>query len=97
MNARKAVSPPADEHPKVSAANARIGLVLFFFYLVLYGGFMGLAAFAPDLMGRPVVGGVNLAVAYGLALILGAFVVAALYMAACALNARVHGDREGSQ
>jgi len=97
MNASKPSSQPADERPVISAANARAGLVLFFIYLVFYAGFMGLAAFAPETMGRPVVGGVNFAVTYGLALILGAFVVAALYMVACALNARTHADREGSQ
>jgi uncharacterized membrane protein (DUF485 family) len=49
---------------------------------------MGLAAFAPQAMGRPVLGGVNLAITYGMGLIVGALVVAALYMAACARNAR---------
>jgi len=85
-------SPPAaDDHPAVSAANARAGLVLFFIYLAFYAGFMGLAAFAPQSMGRPVLGGVNLAITYGMGLIGGALVVAALYMAACARNAR-HGQ-----
>lgn len=86
---------PADEHPKISAANARAGLLLFFVYLAFYGGFVGLAAFAPQSMGRPIVGGVNLATSYGLALIVGALVIAALYMAACARNAHLHGEREG--
>ena len=95
MNANKSAAQPTDEHPEVSAANARAGLVLFFIYLIFDGGFMGLAAFAPQTMGRPVIGGVNLAITYGLALIFGALVVAALYMAACARNARVFGDGEG--
>lgn len=77
-----------DDHPEVSAANARSGLVLFFIYLAFYAGFMGLAAFAPQTMGRSVLGGVNLAITYGLGLIVGALVVAALYMAACARNAK---------
>lgn len=85
-----------DDHPEVSAANARSGLVLFFIYLAFYAGFMGLAAFAPQSMGQPVLGGVNLAITYGLALIVGALVVAALYMAACARNARRYGQ-EGSK
>jgi hypothetical protein len=65
--------------------------VLFFIYLAFYAGFMGLAAFAPQSMGRPVLGGVNLAITYGMGLIVGALVVAALYMAACARNARLRG------
>jgi len=39
-------------------------------------------------MAAPALGGVNLAVCYGMGLIFAAFVVAALYMAACAHNAR---------
>jgi uncharacterized membrane protein (DUF485 family) len=97
MNISKSDSQPPDEHPEISAANARAGLVLFFVYLAFYGGFMGLAAFAPQTMGRPAIGGVNLAITYGLALILGAFVVAALYMWACARNARLYGGREGGR
>ena len=93
MNAKPPGSAHADEHPEISAANARAGLILFFVYLVFYGGFMGLAAFAPQSMGQPILGGVNLAITYGLALIFGALIVAALYMAACAWNARIYGER----
>jgi len=78
----------ADEHPEISSANSRAGLVLFFIYLAFYGGFVGLAAFGPNAMAAPALGGVNFAVCYGMALIFAAFVVAALYMAACAHNAR---------
>jgi uncharacterized membrane protein (DUF485 family) len=86
-----------DDHPDVSAANARSGLVLFFVYLAFYAGFVGLAAFAPQSMGQPVLGGVNLAITYGLALIFGALVIAALYMAACARNSRLNGGQEESR
>jgi uncharacterized membrane protein (DUF485 family) len=82
--------PPAhDDYPEVSAANARSGLWLFFAYLALYAGFMGLAAFAPQSMAMPVVAGVNLAITYGIGLILGALVVAAIYMWICGRNARL--------
>jgi uncharacterized membrane protein (DUF485 family) len=77
-----------DDHPEVSSANARAGLVLFFIYLAFYAGFMGLATFAPHAMGRPAVLGVNLAITYGMGLIIGAFIVAVLYMAICGRNAR---------
>jgi uncharacterized membrane protein (DUF485 family) len=83
---------PLDDHPEVSAANARAGLVLFFIYLAFYAGFMALAAFAPQSMGQPVLGGVNLAITYGMALIVGAFVIAAIYMVLCARNARLGKD-----
>ena len=79
---------PHDDHPEVSAANARAGLVLFFIYLAFYAGFMGLAAFAPQTMARPAMVGVNLAITYGMGLIVGALVIAAIYMWICARNAR---------
>src|SRR3954464_10980362 len=77
-----------DEHPQTSVANARAGLVLFVVYLAFYAGFVGLAAFAPGAMAATAFGGVNVAVCYGLGLILAAFIVAALYMAACSYNGR---------
>jgi uncharacterized membrane protein (DUF485 family) len=72
--------PHLDDDPVLAARQSRLGLVLFFVYLAAYGGFMGLSAFAPSLMARPVFAGVNLAIAYGLGLIFGAVVLAMLYM-----------------
>src|SRR5947209_1985689 len=88
---------PQDDHPDLSSRNARSGLVLFFIYLAFYAGFMGLAAFAPGAMGSPVFLGVNLAITYGLALIVGALVIAAVYMALCARNARLVAAAEENQ
>ena len=84
-------SPPPDDHPELSRRNARSGLILFFAYLACYAGFMGLAAFAPELMARPALAGINLAITYGMGLIVGAFVVAVIYMAICGRNARSSG------
>lgn len=69
-----------DHHPETVSRNARVGLWLFSVYLILYGGFMALNAFFPHAMSRAPFGGINLAVMYGLALIVGAFVLAVLYM-----------------
>jgi uncharacterized membrane protein (DUF485 family) len=67
-------------HSAAEARNARIGLWLFALYVLLYGGFMVLNAFFPQRMAVPFFAGVNLAVTYGLFLIVGAFVLALLYM-----------------
>lgn len=56
----------------------RADLALFAVYCVLYAGFMVLVAFAPDVLATRVLGGVNLAVAYGMGLILAAVVLAAV-------------------
>ena len=66
-----------------AARNARVGLVLFFIYLALYGGFMGLSAFRPEVMGARPLFGVNLAILYGIGLIVAAWVLAFLYMYLC--------------
>jgi uncharacterized membrane protein (DUF485 family) len=63
--------------------NARLGVVLFLVYLAIYAMFVYLSAFRLDLMGKPVLGGVNLAVVYGFALIGGAFALAIVYMILC--------------
>jgi uncharacterized membrane protein (DUF485 family) len=63
----------------MSASRQRIGLVLFAIYLIVYGGFVLLNAFAPHLMQWKPMSGVNLAVAYGFGLILSAFGLAVVY------------------
>lgn len=58
---------------------SRIGLSLFAVYLALYGGFVLLAAFAPQSMEVTPMAGVNLAIWYGFGLIVAAFVLALVY------------------
>jgi len=73
--------------PRGWSHNARLGLVLFVIYLLFYGGFVGLATFAPNAMGRPALAGVNLAVVYGFGLIVAALVLAVVYMLLCRTEA----------
>ncbi len=63
--------------------NARIGFVLFVVYLLLYGGFVFLNAFAADVMEITPIAGVNLAILYGIGLIVAALVLALLYGFLC--------------
>lgn len=67
----------------MASRNARIGLALFGVYLLLYGGFVGLSAFSPQTMESTPLAGVNLAILYGFALIVFAFVLALLYGLLC--------------
>ena len=48
---------------------SRLGLVLFALYALLYVGFVGLIAFAGDVMEATPIAGVNVAVLYGFGLI----------------------------
>ena len=84
MSDTSTVLPAGDRPPPTAwAYNARVGLILFAVYLAVYAGFIYLSAFARDVMARPSVGGVNLATVYGFGLILGAFVLAVVYMVIC--------------
>ena len=67
----------------VVAYNTRAGVILFFVYVLFYGGFMALSAFKPELMSQPFLGGVNLAIVYGFALIIAALALALIYMKIC--------------
>jgi len=78
--------PQEKEDAAVVAHNSRMGVLLFVVYVVFYGGFMILSAFAPEVMSKPFLRGVNLAVVYGFALIVVAVVVALAYMKVCRKN-----------
>jgi len=67
----------------MESRNTRIGYVLFGVYLLLYGGFVLLNAFAPHTMEATPVEGVNLAILYGFGLILAAILLSLAYGLLC--------------
>lgn len=78
------------------ARNARVGLILFSIYLVLYGGFVLLNAFAPTTMEATPIAGVNLAILYGFGLIVAAILMSFLYGYLCRVEeSSAPSDREG--
>jgi uncharacterized membrane protein (DUF485 family) len=80
--------PRAEDHPDLTSLNARTGLVLFAIYSAVYAVFVGLSAFSPETMAQPTALGPNVAILYGFGLILGAFLLALVYMFLCGRNAR---------
>lgn len=80
-----------------AARNARTGLMLFFPYLIFYSGFVVLNTFAPQRMGEPVIAGLNLAVVYGFALIVGAFVLSIVYVWLCRSGAAYGAESGGKR
>ena len=76
----------------ISTRTTRIGLSLFAVYLLLYGGFVLLAAFSPETMEARPLAGVNLAIWYGFGLIVAAIVLALVYGWACRASARPSRD-----
>lgn len=67
----------------MNSRNSRLGLVFFFIYLLLYGGFVFLNAFSPKTMELTPVAGINLAILYGFGLIIAAILMALLYGVLC--------------
>lgn len=78
-----AMPPKEVEDPQLAARNARYGMVLFLIYLAIYGGFVGLNAFRPDIMELTPAWGLNLAVLYGFSLIVIAMILALIYCWLC--------------
>lgn len=66
------------------AFRTRIGVRLFLIYALVYGTFVGINLVSPLLMERIVLFGMNLAVTYGIGLILFAIVLALIYNHMCA-------------
>jgi len=56
----------------------RLGLWMFFAYLMFYGGFIIINVWSPKLMGMDV-GSLNLAIVYGFSLIIVALILALIY------------------
>ncbi|SDU04205.1 Protein of unknown function, DUF485 [Verrucomicrobium sp. GAS474] len=76
------VSPSAEIHDQDPGEikNGRHAFLFFFIYLALYLGFVGLSAFDPDALAwNTPIGGLNLAIVYGMVLIFAAIVLASLY------------------
>lgn len=63
--------------------NTKLGLVLFFVYLLLYLVFVLISALATDVMDMTIVAGLNLAMVYGFGLIFSALVLALIYGLLC--------------
>jgi uncharacterized membrane protein (DUF485 family) len=74
---------PEQQDSQLVTRNARYGLFLFAVYVALYVGFMALNAFNPEQIQQPALAGVNLAVVYGVGLIVAALVLALVYVALC--------------
>jgi len=66
-----------------SEIKKRIGIRMFIAYAAIYAGFIIINTFAPRLMEKKVLFGMNLAVTYGFALILLAIIAGIIYNAVC--------------
>ena len=101
--------PPAQlPEDRASDFKARIGMILFVVYGLIYAGFVIINTLSPKTMGESIMFGLNLAVVYGFGLIILVLVMGLIYNAICtraeneatnaasATNAAAAGDQEDS-
>ena len=67
---------------KASAIKTKIGLWMFLLYTIVYFGFIVVTVAKPELMGKDI-GHLNVAIVYGLGLIVFALILALIYNALC--------------
>jgi uncharacterized membrane protein (DUF485 family) len=70
-----------DDH--AAAKKSKLGVILFFVYTLIYAGFVVIGLTKPELMGMEIIGGQNLAIIYGFALIILAIVMGFVYNYFC--------------
>ena len=85
---------PGDD--KASAKKSRLGVCFFFLYLFFYSGFVAIGVFNYELLSEEVPGGLNLAILYGVALIVFAVLLGILYNYLCSKHENELNGKEGN-
>jgi len=85
LDSHHSAEPDRSESAGTIARNSFYGVILFLLYLLLYGGFVYMTAFQFEWMSRKL-WGANVAIVYGMTLIVAALVLAAVYMFLCRSN-----------
>jgi uncharacterized membrane protein (DUF485 family) len=83
------------EKDPASSWKAKLGIKLFWLYCLIYMGFVGLAVFATETMKTPVLAGTNLAIIYGIALILFAIILGLVYNHVCTRKENEMNSKDG--
>lgn len=71
------------EKDNASEWKAKLGIKLFWLYCLIYAGFVAVAVFSPDTMKKTVLAGTNLAIIYGMGLIVFAIILGLIYNRCC--------------
>jgi uncharacterized membrane protein (DUF485 family) len=75
--------PPESEADFASEKKSRLGLVFFFIYFFFYAGFVAIGVLNYELLAIEVVWGINLAIFYGIGLIVFAVLLGIVYNFLC--------------
>ena len=82
--------PAADCGPDHAVAyKTRFGIIMFVIYSLIFIGFVAINVAKPSLMAIPVIFGLNLAVVYGVGLIVFALILALIYNHGCTKQERI--------
>lgn len=71
------------ETDNAAPKKAKLGVILFFVYTIIYSGFVLIGLTKPELMGLEIIGGQNIAIVYGFGLIGLAIVMGFIYNYFC--------------
>lgn len=77
------VNNSTEEQEIVTQQKSKLGVRLFFIYLICYAGFVIIGVFNYELLATTVFAGLNLAIAYGIGLILFAVILGIIYNYFC--------------
>ncbi|PRD57480.1 DUF485 domain-containing protein [Sphingobacterium gobiense] len=77
------VNNTSTEKESLTKRKSSLGIRLFFIYLVFYAGFVLIGVFQYELLAIQIFGGLNLALAYGIGLIVFAVILGVLYNYYC--------------
>lgn len=77
------VNQTSEENESLTKRKSSLGIRLFFIYLICYAGFVLISVFQYELLSTPVLGGLNLALAYGIGLIVFAVILGVVYNYYC--------------
>ncbi|RZK73073.1 MAG: DUF485 domain-containing protein [Pedobacter sp.] len=77
------VNSTTEEKEIVTQQKSKLGVRLFFVYLICYAGFVALGVFNYELLSTTVFSGLNLAIVYGIGLIVFAVIMGVVYNYYC--------------
>lgn len=71
------------ETDNAASYKTKLGVILFIVYSFIYSGFVFIGLFIPELMGEKLILGLNIAVIYGIGLIVLAIIMGFIYNFFC--------------
>lgn len=77
------VNSTTEEREIVTQQKSKLGVRLFFIYFICYSGFVALGVFNYELLSTTVFSGLNLALVYGIGLIVFAVILGVIYNHYC--------------